>query len=188
MNPWQEKEFVIFDVETTGLSPRKGDRIVEVAAIKIRDFEIVDRFETLIDPERPLSYGAFLVNRITSQMLLGKPLAKDILLDLLEFFGEAILVGHHIQFDLSFLNNECVLAGRCPLQGTCFLDTAQMGRIFLPGLRSYSLGSLAKALEVECLRQHRAMIDVEVTLGVFRKLVEIASGSHFRNFDRLLQC
>lgn len=188
MNLWQEKEFVIFDVETTGLSPRKGDRIVEVAALKIKDFEIVDRFETLIDPGRPLSFGAFLVNRITSEMLLGKPLAKDILLDLLDFLGEAILVGHHIQFDLSFLNYECLLAGKSPIHGRYFLDTARMGRMFLPGLRSYSLGSLARALEVECLRQHRAMIDVELTLGVFRKLIEIASGSNFRNFDHLLQC
>src|ERR1700690_4552598 len=94
-------EFVIFDVETTGLSPIDGDRIVEMAAVKGKGTQVVDRFYSLVNPQRSMPSQATLVNNITQDMLAGAPVAADILPQIICFIGGACVAGHNVRFDLN---------------------------------------------------------------------------------------
>ena len=169
-----EKEFVIFDVETTGLSAAGGDRMVEIAALKVRNLEPVERFHSLINPERSISSGAFEVNRISEAMLVGAPRSYEILPTFLEFLGNATIVGHNISFDLGFLRNELDLAGFLPKKPFRSLDTLRISRRVMPHLRRHPLWFVANALGIERKQSHRAMADVEMTFEVFCQLINLA--------------
>lgn len=185
MNDFKDKEFVILDVETTGLSPLSGDRIVEIGLLKIKDEKITARFEALVNPGREISYGAFLVNRITQEMLQGAPEVHTILTDVLDFIGGFCLVGHNIKFDLGFLNHELSLAGYSPLGDILAIDTGKMARSLLPELGSYALGNLAYSLNISPENHHRAMGDAQITFKVFKKLLHIAKSKNIYHPDTL---
>lgn len=165
-----EKEFVIFDVETTGLSPASGDRVIEIAAVKVRDLQVVEEFYSLINPQREISFGAFAVNGISQVMVDGAPAARQIIPSFLEFIQTSVLVGHNVKFDLGFLSYELsLLELKLPPQ-TIALDTIRMARTLIPGLGSYSLASVSYALGITEIQQHRAMADVMMTWEVFARL------------------
>lgn len=170
----QHTEFVIFDVETTGLSPAGGDRVIEIAALRVCGQKAVAEFHFLVNPERMISYGAFCVNGISQDMVAAAPKAREVFPSFLEFAGDAHLVGHNVDFDLGFLLNELFLIGVPWRKNRICLDTLRMARIFFPGLASYSLGSLARALRIPPVQQHRAMADVQLTWRVFSRLTEQA--------------
>src|SRR5271163_1362727 len=96
-------EFVIFDVETTGLSPIDGDRIVEIAAVKVRGLVVVDKFYSLVNPQRNIPSQASQVNNITEDMVNKAPVSADILPQMIHFIGGACVAGHNVKFDLNFL-------------------------------------------------------------------------------------
>ena len=185
MKSFSETEFVIFDVETTGLSPHTGDRIIEIAALKIKGMKAVERFETFVDPQREISWGAFMVNGISPQMLEGAPKAGEILPSFLDFLGESCLVGHNVKFDLGFLQQEVRLAGQA-LSVRHALDTVKMARRLLPELGRYSLANVAYALGLEQEQKHRAMSDVELTFDVFKQLLSIAERKDIENMKKLI--
>lgn len=180
-------EFVILDVETTGLAPSAGDRIIEIAALKIKDGQPADRFYSLVDPLRPISYGAFLVNQISAQMLEGAPSANQILPKFLQFLGKTCLVGHNIQFDISFVAHELSLAGDQFPNDVAALDTVRMARYLLPDLGRYNLASVAQSLAIEVEQRHRAMADVELTWQVFRYLLQAAQRQDINDLGTLLR-
>ncbi|MDP8267011.1 MAG: 3'-5' exonuclease [Candidatus Aceula meridiana] len=174
MESFLDKEFVIFDVETTGLSPASGDRIVELAAVKTRNLETIDQFQTLVDPMRPISSGAFEVNRISPGMLSGAPKASQILPGFLDFLSDATIVGHNIRFDLGFLYNEVDLAGLSLEKEFASVDTISLAKKVMPGLGRYPLWRVADALGIEENQTHRAMADVQMTFEVFKRLIKMA--------------
>ena len=98
--------FVVLDVETTGLGAYSGDRICEIAAVKLQQDEQIGEFWTMIDPGRPISEGAFAVNRITREMLMDAPASEAILPDLMEFMGNAVIVAYNAKFDMRFIQAE----------------------------------------------------------------------------------
>lgn len=185
MNDLKDKEFVILDVETTGLSPLSGDRVIEIGLLKIKNEKIIDRFETLINPGREIFYDAFLVNRISQEMLEGAPYAPAVLPQVLEFMGEACLIGHNIKFDLKFLNYELLLAGHSPLEEIATIDTGKMAKALLPDLGSYALGNLAYSFNIGRENHHRAMGDVEMTFKVFKRLLKVAEDKNIFRLDVL---
>lgn len=174
MDDFRKIEFVILDVETTGLSPGNGDRVIEVAALKIRELKVVDRFYSLVDPQRPLAYGAFLVNGITVEMLKGAPVAEEIIPGFFDFLGQACLVGHNIRFDLKFLKNEADFSGQPWRHRHPALDTVRLARWLLPDLGRYRLQMVAHHLGIEDVQLHRAMADVELTRTIFQIMLEMA--------------
>ena len=174
MKTFQETEFVIFDVETTGLSPGMGDRVIEVAALKVKNLKPVEEFHSFVNPGRDISPGAFMVNGITSEMLSGSPRIEHVLPRLLNFLADSVLVGHNIKFDLGFLNNEVRLAGILARNEWRSICTVKMARSLLPGLGRYPLWLVARRLGVEARQEHRALADVYLTLSVFRRLLQIA--------------
>jgi len=182
-----DSTFVVLDVETTGLSPQFGDRIVEFAALKTRHGEIIDRYETLMNPGREISFAAYMVNGISSEMLASAPKSKDVMSDICGFLEGAYLIGHNIRFDLKFLNNDLELEGYPQLENQPSIDTVKMARGVLPGIGKYSLVNIAYYLGIENKKQHRAMADVETTYHVFNHLISIAKDRGIGELDILLK-
>ena len=174
-----DQEFVIIDVETTGLSAWGGDRIIEIAALKIKKLTPVSQFYSLINPQREISWGAYQVNGISQTMVAEAPLASEVLPEFLQFLGEAHVVGHNIKFDLGFLINELALLGLNFKEDIVVLDTMHMARKVVPGLASYSLGNVARALDVKITKRHRAMADVNLTFEVFHRLLTKTTATPF---------
>jgi len=167
--PVDEVPFVYFDVETTGLNPRYGDRICEVAALRCMGGEELGRYHTLVDPRRPISPGAYRVNRITAQDLDGAPLFGDIAEDLLDALSDGVMVAHNAPFDLGFLAAELAPLGH-PMIQTPVVDTLALVRrlYFFP---SNSLSNVARSLGLDTGRLHRALSDVLLTRGVMEAII-----------------
>jgi DNA polymerase-3 subunit epsilon len=156
--PLNKVIFALFDVETTGLSPAYGHRVCEVACLRACDSVEVKRFESLVDPGRPISAGAFRINRITPEMLEGAPPFAAVADPLLALLDGAVLVAHNAPFDLGFLAAELEIAGLPPPEGLV-VDTLTLSRRAY-SLANNSLSAVASALEVETGPAHRAMGDV----------------------------
>lgn len=183
-----EVEFTIFDTETTGLEARCGDRIVEIAGIRFKGEEQLASFQTLVNPNRPISEGAYAVNKITQDMLKCAPRIEEVMPSFLEFIRNSCLCSYNAGFDLEFLNNELKLTGAGALEGIIVVDVLKMARRLLPALERYALWFVADKLGIKIRQEHRAFSDVELTLGVFNKLKEIllVKGiSDFNNFSNL---
>jgi DNA polymerase III epsilon subunit family exonuclease len=174
-------EFVIFDVETTGLSVTDGDRIIEIAAVKVKEGKIIDKFYSLVNPQRSIPSQASQVNNITDDMVSEAPLAADILPQMIQFIGGACVTGHNVRFDLNFLCYELALIGRKLNEQTPAIDTLKMARDLLPYLSNHKLAYLARSLGVVVDQTHRAMADVEITVAVFLRLVEMAGDKNLQN-------
>lgn len=165
-----EIEITIFDTETTGLKPEEGDRMVELAALKVRAKERIAVFDELINPGRAISAGAFSVNKITPEMLKGAPEIGAVMPKFLDFTKGSCLCSYNAEFDMSFLNNELKLIGLPAINNILVLDVLTMARKLLPGLARYPLWFVAQKLEIRTVQQHRALADVEMTWEVFTKL------------------
>jgi len=172
-NPHQsltETTFAVFDVETTGLSPAYGHRVCEVGCLRVRDGVELDHFESLVDPRRSISPGAFRVNRITPQMLHDAPTFAGVAAPLLGTMAGAVLVAHNAPFDLGFLAAELEIA-RLPLPENPVIDTLALARCVY-SFASNSLSAVVAALGVGSDPTHRALSDVRATSGVLARMLE----------------
>lgn len=177
-----EIEITIFDTETTGLEPASGDRIVEIAGLRLKGDKKISAFESLIDPERPIAQAAFEVNRITPQMLIGAPKIDAVLPKFLDFIKGSCICSYNAAFDLGFLNKELAIIGRQLWEDTVAVDILKMSRRLLPGLERYALWFVAERLGVRVPQQHRAFSDVEMTAEVFKKLKGILRQKKIADF------
>ncbi len=182
-----EIEVTVFDTETTGLDYGTGDRIVELAAVKLKGAVRIGEFNSLIDPGRPISTGAFNVNKITPDMLAFAPKPEEVLPQFIDFAKGSILVSYNIDFDLGFLNNELRILGMKEIDNIPVLDLLKVARIILPGLKSYALFSVADRLGIQEKQEHRALSDVKITLDVFYRFKEIMREKGFKDFSSFLE-
>lgn len=162
-----ELELVIFDTETTGLSPNSGDRIVELAAVRFKGSDTVSSFDSLINPGRPVSAEAFKVNRISAAMLLSAPAPQEVIPRFMDFIRGSCLCSYNSDFDLGFLNKELRILGMEEINEEPVVDILRLARRTIPGLESYALWSVARSLGIKIEQKHRALADVELTRGVF---------------------
>jgi DNA polymerase III epsilon subunit family exonuclease len=180
-----EIEFIIFDTETTGLSPETGDRIVELAAVRVKGEKRLGVFQSLVDPKRPISEAAFQVNHISSQMLVGAPVIEEVMPKFMEFVEGSCLCSYNASFDMAFLNNELKISGGSFPSNTYVADVLKMAKRLLPGLERYALWSVLENLGIRQQQEHRALSDVELTLQVFHIFKEMLRTKEifdFRNF------
>lgn len=183
-----EIEFVIFDTETTGLEPQTGDRIVEIAAVRVKEDKILDTFQTLVNPQRPISDGAFAVNQISQEMLKDAPDMGKVMPGFLKFIKGSCLCSYNAGFDMDFLNNELRLLGQKELSGIDVVDVLKMAKRLLPGIQRYALWFVVQQLGIKTKQVHRAFSDVELTLGVFNKLRDRLKSKgivDYKNFSEL---
>jgi len=165
-----EVEFVIFDTETTGLSPQAGDRIVEIAAFRFKASSRIATFQSLVNPGRAISEAAFAVNKISADMLKDAPKIEKIFPKFLELIRGSCLCSYNAGFDMEFLNNELKLAGRPELEDIVIADVLKMAKRLLPGLERYALWFVAERLGIKTEQKHRAFSDVQLTWEVFDRL------------------
>ncbi len=180
-------EFTIFDVETTVLEPELGERIIEIAGIRLKNGQKLAVFHSMVNSARPVSAEAFAVNRISADMLKNAPLAERALPDFLNFANGSVLASYNASFDMGFLNNELSLINIKPPDNTV-IDILKMSRRLLPDLERYALWFVAKELGIHTEQVHRALSDVELTVDVFESLRELLSEKgidDFHNFASL---
>ena len=162
------QDFVCIDLETTGLNPKR-DRIIEIGAVKVRNGEITDRFQQLIDPKQQLEERVEILTGISSKDLEGNPTIQEVLPALREFLGEEVLLGHRVLFDYSFLKraftNEKISFER---KG---IDTLKLARQYVTDCESKKLESLCKHYRI-VHQAHRALGDALATVELYKKLVE----------------
>jgi DNA polymerase-3 subunit epsilon len=166
---------VLFDTETTGLDPRRGDRILEVAALElINDLPTGRHFHTLIDPQCDVPEEVVRVHGITTEMVRGQKLFAHIAEDLLAFFGDGMLVAHNAEFDFGFLNAELARLQRPALPPQRMVDTLAMARARFPGLPN-SLDALCRrfGIDLSARTSHNALLDCRLLAEVY---VELTGG------------
>jgi DNA polymerase-3 subunit epsilon len=160
--------YAIVDIETTG-GYAENHRITEIAIYHHDGMQITNSFHTLINPERNIPYYITGLTGISTEMVWNAPLFKEVAEDIFSQLEGKIFVAHNAHFDYSFLKKEFESAGiRWQAKKLC---TVRLSRKIIPGLRSYSLGSLSESLGIEILNRHRAAGDAAATVKIFDQLL-----------------
>jgi DNA polymerase III subunit epsilon len=171
--PIAEIPLVFFDLETTGLSFRRGARVCEVAMLRrepaLAGGDEAALYESLIDPGRPISLGAFRVNRISHSLLKGAPRFGELAPQIRQVMAGAMGVAHNAPFDTGFLRTEFLYLGQAFLVPHC-LDTLAIARGFYRFPKN-NLSEIARAFGIRVELAHRARADVETTRAVFDAMV-----------------
>lgn len=170
--------YVVVDVETTG-GRGENHRVTEIGAVKVRNGKVVDRFQTLLNPQRAIPPGITRLTGISADMVAGAPYFVDIADEFEAFLQDAIFVAHNVDFDYGFVSREFARIGR-PFRFPKLCTCASMRKLY-PGHRSYSLASLARAYDIPLKQHHRAMCDAEAAaellLLINEKRTEMLAGS-----------
>ena len=162
-------EFVVFDLETTGLKPAT-EEITEIAAVLVREGEIRDSFQTYVNPHKPIPPEITELTGISDETVADAPDLPEALDKFFAFLGDRVLVAHNAGFDLSFLKAACK---RLEIEREfTYIDTLEMSRIMLPHLNRFKLNILAKELQVGPFEHHRASEDAAVLARIWIKLLE----------------
>jgi DNA polymerase-3 subunit epsilon len=184
--PLEAAAYVVFDLETTGLSPGR-DRICELGAVKVVDLTPVAAFETYVDPGRPLPTGIAALTGIADRDLRGAPRAPEAVARFLAFAGNCVLVAHNARFDVGFLDREVeLLAGR--RLAAPVLDTVWLARRLLAGRSPrVSLRSLAHFFGTSVEPCHRALPDARATAEILVALLGLAQERGARTLGDVLE-
>ncbi len=169
-----ESSFVVFDTETTGLQPFKGDRVISIGGIVIEDGYINEKkyFDELINPLQNIPDAISELTGISNTLISDKPICLNVLPDFLDFIDNKILVAHHAAFDLTFLNMELCRATTQRIINPV-IDTCLLAASLLPQLGKCSLDNLALYFGIEAKDRHTALGDSFTTAQIFLKLQEI---------------
>ena len=163
---------IVLDTETTGLDPKRGDRIVEIGAVEIwNKLATGNAFHVHINPERDMPEEAFRIHGHSTAFLRDKPLFKVVAEDFLRFIGEDPLVIHNADFDMGFINAELEVAGFTRISPSRVIDTLALARRKHPGAAS-SLDALCDRYRVDRTRRskHGALLDATLLVDVYCEL------------------
>ena len=175
-------DFVVFDLETTGFSPKKN-KIIEIGAVKVQAGAITERFSTFVNPQIPIPFDIEELTGIRDDMVIDAPLIGEILPEFMEFCKGCVMVAHNAEFDMSFIQKNCEdLHLACDFT---VADTVAMARFLLPQLNRYKLDTVAKAVGVSLENHHRAVDDAACTAEIFVKFIEMFESRHITTLDEL---
>ncbi len=165
-----DTDYVVFDLETTGLHCDKNE-IIEIGAVKLQNGAITDRFSTFVNPKEPIPYRIEELTGISDAMVADAPPLEEILPQFLKFCEGCVMVAHNAEFDMGFIDEK---AGKLGIQKEfTSLDTVALARILLPDLRGYKLDQVAKAVGVPLKNHHRAVEDAQCTALIFEKFLKM---------------
>lgn len=177
--------FVVTDTETTGTKPER-QRVIEIGAVKVRDGEVVERFQQLVNPQRSVPRRITKLTGITTGMVFEAPPVDEVLPKYLDFLGDGIFTAHNLSFDRGFLQAECRRAGLDKFTNET-LCTLRLARRLLPGLDSKGLSRLAQFYDIDVEGRHRALGDAEATAIVLKRfLSQLAFEHEIETVDGLL--
>ena len=162
--------YCVLDLETTGFSFRT-EKITEVGIMKYKNGEVIDSFETFVNPEKPIPERVVEVTHITDDMVKDAPKIEEVFPKILEFVGDSVLVAHNADFDIGFLKHNASVLGY-KLENT-YLDTLRLAKDLFPDFKKYKLGLIAEKLGIKVEVAHRALDDVDTTVKVFRIMLDI---------------
>ena len=177
-----DDDYVVFDLETTGLSVRKN-KIIEIGAVKVSGGKIVDRFSTFVNPKEPIPFQIENLTGISDGMVMDAPEIEEILPEFLEFARDCVLVAHNAEFDTGFIINEAEKQ-KLPHDFT-IVDTVPLSRILIPQISKFKLNNVAKALNVSLENHHRAVDDAGCTAEIFVKFVKMLKDRDVFTLDGL---
>ncbi|MGF1667406.1 MAG: DEDD exonuclease domain-containing protein [Acidimicrobiia bacterium] len=183
--PLFDVTFCVVDLETTGGSPRDCG-ITEIGAVKVRGGEVVGSFQTLVNPGDAIPAFITVLTGITQSMVVEAPPVEAVIPSFLEFCGDAVIVGHNVRFDLSFLNAAADRLGYGTLTNR-WGDTAALARRLVRSeVRNLKLGTLAAYFRSPVTPNHRALEDARATMHVLHSLLERAGGVGVTALEDLL--
>ena len=177
-----EDTYVVFDVETTGLSA-VYDTIIELAAVKVKGGEIIDRFESFANPHHRLSATTINLTGITDDMVQNAPEVSEVLVRFYNWAEDAVLVAHNASFDMGFLNVGYKKIGLEKAKNPV-IDTLELGRFLYPELKNHRLNTLAKKFDIELTQHHRAIYDAEATGYLLMKMLKDAGEKGIEYHDQ----
>jgi DNA polymerase-3 subunit epsilon len=169
-----EVDFAIVDVETTGLSVERGDRVCEIGIVRLRGGAVIETYSSLVNPQRPISPGAYAVNGISPSMVAGAPIFAEIAGKVHETIDGAVLGAYNAPFDMSFIDYEFRIAGY-PSIKNMVIDVLVLARQLLQGLDRYPQENVARTVGIPNPGRHRALDDALVTaqlLTIFTSLMK----------------
>lgn len=176
-------EFVLFDIETTGLSPLSCG-ITEIGAVLFRGGEILDRFSTFVDPELPIPEEIQKLTGITDEMVKGAPKAKEAVSEFLGFVGNRLLIAHNANFDMGFIKKVCE-DHNLPLENA-YLDTLALSRFLNTDLKKHKLDTLQEYFGLESFNHHRACDDAEMLAKIFGCMIKKMQQEGICDLDAML--
>ena len=167
-----DNTYVIFDVETTGLSAIY-DKVIELSAVKMKDGEVLERFDEFIDPGFPLSEQTTQLTSITDEMVHGSKSEEEVFKMFKDFCDGCIIAGHNVSFDMGFMNTGYRRHKMTEITEPV-IDTLPLARFLYPNLRGYRLNTLSKRFKVALEHHHRANYDAEATGHLLYKFLKDA--------------
>ncbi len=179
---FETDEFVLFDLETTGLSASQCG-ITEIGAVRAKGGKVIDRFSTYVNPGMPVPEEITRITGITDDMVKDAPSEKDAVADFLAFAKNSILIAHNASFDTGFISRVCRQHG---MEFTnTFLDTVALSRYLNTDLKRHTLDTLANYYELGKFNHHRAVDDTEMLAAIFFKMCEKMRGEGILTTDNL---
>ncbi|MCL2213478.1 MAG: PolC-type DNA polymerase III, partial [Oscillospiraceae bacterium] len=175
-------QFVIFDIETTGLSPT-NNRITEIGGVIVQGGEVVGTFSTFADPGCPIPANITEITGITDDMVAGAPSQGDAVRAFLDFAGGRTLVAHNANFDMGFIRHVCT-TNAIPLENS-YVDTVAISRYINPDLRRHRLDVLCEHYGVKNAGHHRAVNDCEALAEIFAKMTAKLAEEGVQNIAQL---
>ena len=167
----KDATYVVFDVETTGLSAER-DRLIEIAAVKVKNGAEIDSFESYINPQRPISELITRLTSITNDDVRDAPLEKEVMTNFYNWLDkDDILVAHNAKFDLGFLDT-CFERLGLENKNNASIDTLFVSRAENKEAKRHGLSNLAKLYKVRLVQHHRAIYDTKATAEIFVKMLE----------------
>ncbi len=177
-------EFVCFDIETTGFSSLH-DAIIEIGAVLLKDGEVVDRFDTFVDPERPIPPKITELTHITDEMVQGAPKIAEALRAFFDFAKDRVLVAHNATFDTGFIRRAAELC-EMPFENP-YLDTLPLSRYVNPDLKRHTLDAVANHFGLGDFNHHRASDDAEMLALILAKMFEKLEQEGMRDLPQMIQ-
>jgi DNA polymerase-3 subunit epsilon len=196
--PISDTDFIVFDIEMTGFKAKKGDRILSISGLRLRNgrIDLSDVFHEMVNPDRDIPSKTAVIHEILPRMVEGKPMIDEILPHFLKYIGTAILVAHHEWLDMSFLNREMKRLYGFPIQNLV-IDTAILDRAFVlmktpPSQRetieiNSTLDSVADRYKISVEERHSSFWDAMATAQIFQKMVKEAETLGIVNLKDLLK-
>ena len=180
---------IVLDTETTGTDPATGDRVIEIGCVELLNhFPTGRSYHVYINPERPVSQGAFAVHGLSDTFLADKPIFASIVDEFVEFLGDGRLVIHNAAFDVGFLNAEFARTSHKPIILNQVVDTLSLARRRHPGAPN-NLDALCNRYGIDNSRRtkHGALLDAEILAEVYIELIggkQADLGLNIRTHDR----
>ena len=177
-------EFCVFDIETTGLSFVE-DKITEIGAVIVKDGQIVDRYNSLVNPEKIIPEEIVNLTHITNEMVANERTIDEVLVEFLDFVGDRVLVAHNAKFDTGFIRRMCEQI-EIPFDYT-YIDTVALSKYVNPELKRHKLNIIAEHYKLGDFNHHRACDDAEMLGEILMRMFEKLEYEDIKSTDKLVQ-